>query len=295
MMASLLLSLLACWQATFHADSTLVTVPAVVTDAIGAPVHDLQPAQLRVFDDGAPREICQVWREQDPPLAIGIIDDISASQRAFLREHRAPVDAFLSRLLHPANRGFLVAVNQNVTLEAEYVTRPSGLGQAVIPSGSAALGMPCQVVNGRSFWGGTALWNAVYAAAHEKLNRSTGSKALLLLSGGTDTGSIHHLDRTLEEVQRAGALVYAIRYPDPVADISGDGLAHLAAETGGAEFPPPSGDYRAVLDRIQADLRSHYVLGISPAPGSGVHQLRVEITRANLTVRARRQYMAPPE
>jgi hypothetical protein len=90
-------------------------------------------------------------------------------------------------------------------------------------------------------------------------------------------------------------MVYAVRYPDPVSGISGEGLARLANETGGVEFSEPAGDYEtiAVFNRIERDLRSHYVLGISPAAGDDpVHQLRVEVTRPGLKVRARREYVA---
>ena len=50
----------------------------------------------------------------------------------------------------------------------------------------------------------------------------------------------------------------------------------MAAETGGAEFAAPAGDYAAVLGRIQRDLRSQYILGFHPeAGGDSKHLLRV--------------------
>jgi VWFA-related protein len=230
------------------------------------------------------------------PLTISIVVDISDSQRSFLREHRAVVDAFVARMLRGGDRAFIVAVNQKVSLEAEFIGRPSGISRVLLPPGGQALGVQCGTVGNRSLCGGTALWNAVYAAAHEKLSRYEGSKALLILSDGNDTGSTHSLEQALAEVQRVGAIVYAVRYPDPLSGISDDGLARLVADTGGAEFTAPSSDYEAIFDfdRIERDLRSHYVLGISPSVAADpVHRLRVEATRPGLTVRARRQYVAP--
>ena len=281
-------------QPAFRADAALVTVPVLVTDAKGAPVRDLQPREFRLFDNGAPRDIQHVWFEEQLPLVIGIVVDVSASQRSFLREHRAAVDAFVNRILRTGDRAFIVAVNENVRLQAEFIGRPAGASQVFLLRGQQALGKPCGTIHGRSLCGGTALWNAVYAAAHEKLSRYTGSKALLILSDGNDTGSTHHLDQALEEVQRAGALVYSVRYPDPLSHISDEGLARLAAETGGAEFTAPDGNYDAIFDRIERDLRSRYVLGVPPSEAADpVHRLRVAVTRPGLTVRARQQYVAP--
>ena len=70
------------------------------------------------------------------------------------------------------------------------------------------------------------LWNAVYAAAHFKLNGAGDNKVLLILSDGNDTGSTHSFSSALEEVQRSGAVVYAIQYPDD-----------LSTETPPANFP----------------------------------------------------------
>ena len=279
--------------AVFRAESALVTVPVLVTDAQGRSVLDLRPEEFRLYDNGVLRPIEHVWFNDELPLALGLVVDISASQRAFLREHRATVDAFLHALLRPGDRAFVVAVNQSVVLESEWIAHPSGLGQVFLPGGGEPLGEPCTTPGGLHLCGGTALWNAVYALAHFKLGSFAGSRALLVLSDGNDTGSTHTLDQALAEVHRAGALVYTVRYPDPLSHISGGGLSRLAMETGGAEFAPPAGDYAQPLERIQLDLRSRYILGISPGTGAPLHELRVEVARPNLTVRARQHYRTP--
>lgn len=289
------LALLAQEQPVFRADATLVTVPVLVTDAHGKPVRDLQPQEFRLYDNGAPQEIRNVWMEEELPLTIGILVDISASQRAFLREHQTTVNAFLARLLRPGDRAFVVAVDEKVVLKSEFIGRSSGLSQIPLARGGEPLGEPCPTVRGQRICGGTTLWDAVYETVHLELNRFNGSRALLILSDGNDTGSIHHLDRALEEVNRAGVMVYAIRYPDPLSDVPGQGLSQLAAETGGTELPAQGGDYSALLDRIQRDLRSQYVLGFRPeAGGDSQHLLHVEIQRPGLSVRSRRQYFLAP-
>ena len=288
------LGLAAQGEPVFRAESTLVTVPVLVTDSRGAPVGDLRADEFRLFDNGEPRAISHVWFERELPLVIAIVVDISASQHAFLREHRAAVDAFLAGLLRPGDRAFVVAVNRSVVLESEFIRRQAGLGQVVLPPGGQPLGISCTTLTGRSLCGDTALWDAIYSVTRSELARFAGARALLVLSDGNDTGSIHGFDQALAEVRRVGALVYAIRYPDRLTHIAGEQLSRLAQDTGGAEFSPPAGDYSATLDRIQLDLRSHYVLGMTPGSGIGPrHDLRVEVTRPNLTVRFRRQYLVP--
>jgi len=278
----------------FHADATLVTVPVLVTDSRGIPVRNIQPEEFRLYDNGIPSKIRNISLEDEPPLAIGIIIDISSSQHAYLREHRTTVDAFLPRLLRPGDRAFIVAVNQDVALQSAFIGRPSGLSEIPIARGGEALGVPCSTPSGRHLCGGTALWNAVYATARLKLAPLAGVKALLILSDGNDTGSTHSLDQALEEVHRVGALVYAIRYPDPLSHSIGDGLSRLAAESGGAELAPPAGNYTAALDAIQSDLRSQYILAFRPETGRDAnHKLRVEVSHPGLTVRSRLQYFVP--
>jgi VWFA-related protein len=283
-------------QPVFHADATLVTVPVLVTDFRGNPVHDLKPEEFRLYDNGVPREVRHIWLEEELPLVIGILVDISASQHSFLREHQATVDAFLAQLLRPGDRAFVVTVNEKVVLQSEFVGQPTGISQVPLARGGEPLGAPCPTLKGRQICGGTTLWDAVYETARMELSRFSGSGALLILSDGNDTGSIHHLDEALEEVHRIGALAYAIRYPDPLSDLAGDGLSRLAAETGGAEFAAPAGGYAAIFGRIQRDLRSQYVLGFHPeGGGNSKHLLRVDILRPGVLVRSRRQYFLAPE
>ena len=280
----------------FRTDATLVTVPVSVTAPDGSPTRDLQVAEFRLFDNGVRREIRHVWREDERALAIGILVDISASQRAFLREHRTAVDTFVTHLLRPGDRAFIITIAEDVALESEYVGRPNGPGQVMLPRNGGALGAPCSTGDGLHLCGGTALWNGVYAAAHEKLARFDGARAMLILSDGNDTGSVYHLDQALAEVQRDGVTVYAIPYPDPLSEVHEDGLAKLTTATGGAEFTAAAGDYATALDRMRLDLRGQYLLGFSPdgAPGTS-HELRVEVSRPGLTVRARREYVLPPK
>jgi VWFA-related protein len=282
--------------ATFRTDVTLVTVPCVVTSMVtGSPVPILKPDDFRLYADGVLQKIQNLWTEDELPLELGIILDVSDSQHAHTAERRSAVTHFLERMINLKDRGFVVEVNEDVLLKQEVTRGPYGLRYKFLPRRGEPFGFQCgtRASEGgrrRPLCGGTALWNAVYSATQLKLNRPQGSKALLILSDGNDTGSTHKLDATIEEVERSGAVVYAVRYPDELSSSdASSGLRRLTTETGGMIFDRPAGDYSEILERIEADLRKRYILGFTPEPSPGRHSLRIEVP-PGLTVRARRDY-----
>jgi hypothetical protein len=138
---------------------------------------------------------------------------------------------------------------------------------------------------------------AVYDTARLKLRPLTGNKAILILTDGFDTGSTHTLAQTIDEAQRADAAVYAIEYPGALGSRYAPNLYRLAAATAGTSFQPPEGNYDAIVSRLETDLRRRYVLGFRPEKltfNKPRHDIRVEVTRPNLTVRARKAYFQEP-
>ena len=278
----------------FHSDVRLVTVPCQVADGGGAPVHDLRREDFRVFDNGVSREIGNLWLERDLPLTLGIVIDISASQNDLISGHEGAVRHFIERVVRPGDRAFVVTVAADVILRSEFTGGPHGLRQALMPVTGQSLGVPCgRFANGRPICGGTALWNAIYASA-QHISRFTGSKALLILSDGNDTGSTHTPEAATEAAQRANASVFAIQYPDAVSGFGESGrMLRMTSLTGGMLLRAPAEEPVAMLHAIEADLRSRYVIGFYAEPGhsaGGVHSIRVEATRPGLTVRARQEY-----
>ena len=242
----------------FRETSTLVTVPCVVTDQRGLTVRGLGIADFRLYVDGALRQIDNLWTEADLPLLLGVINDVSESQRKRASENDHAVTQLLNQVVHRQDRAFVVAVNENVILKSEVSEGSYGLRYRFLPPGGEPLGVPCGALEGdhgrkRPVCGGTALWNAVYASAHLKLNGPAGNKALLILTDGHDTGSTHTFSDALVEVQRSGAVVYAIHYPDALStDTSSDELRRLTEETGGVLFELHGTDYSEIVSRIAA-------------------------------------------
>jgi VWFA-related protein len=293
------IALLACALAaqdrpSFRSNVELVTVPCTVVDAHGAAVTDLTRDDFRIFDNDTPRIVEHLWFDTDQPLTLAVVVDASPSQTRQFEEHRRTAAELMRRILRAGDRSFVIAIDEDIR-EWRDPTSSSGpiFGDPCPKQASNAPG-----VRPTSICGGSPIWNAVYDTARLKLRPLTGNKAILILTDGFDTGSTHTLAQTIDEAQRADAAVYAIEYPGALGSRYAPNLYRLAAATAGTSFQPPEGNYDAIVSRLETDLRRRYVLGFRPEKltfNKPRHDIRVEVTRPNLTVRARKAYFQEPE
>lgn len=278
----------------FRSNVELVTIPCAVVDARGAPVEGLTREDFRVTDNGVRRVIEHLWLDADQPVTLGVAIDASDSQQGQFTEHRETALKILARLRRPGDRTFAIQVAEDVRLWPDLAGTPAGelFGQPCPKQQSNMPGLRAE-----SVCGGSPLWNAVYDAARLKLLAVTGTKALLILTDGFDTGSTHTWRQAADEAHKAEATVYAIQYPSAFGGTYAPDLYRLVVETGGASFQAPDGDYDPLVSRLQTDLRRRYVLGFRPEKLSGKvrHEVEVEVTRPDLTVRARKVYFEAPQ
>ncbi|HTX35288.1 MAG TPA: VWA domain-containing protein [Bryobacteraceae bacterium] len=278
----------------FRSNVELVTIPCTVVDAHGAPVEGLTREDFRVTDNGVRRVIEHLWIDTDQPVTLGLILDASESQQGQFAEHRETALKLAGRLLRPGDRAFAIQVAEDIRLWPDLAGTAAGelFGQPCPKQQSNVPGLRAVSVCGSS-----PLWNALYDAARLKLLPLTGSKALLILTDGFDTGSTHTWRQAADEAHKAEATVYAIQYPSAFGGSYAPDLYRLVAETGGASFQAPEGDYGPIVSRIETDLRRRYVLGFRPEKLSGKerHEVEVGVTRPDLTVRARKVYFEAPQ
>ncbi len=316
MRVQLLVAVAAC--AAVHAqkpdirvDVGLVTVTCAVADRNGVPAKGLNAADFELRDNGRLQKIDQLWQESDLPLTIGLIVDVSGSQSAFIDQHRRTAGQFLTQLIRPQDRAFVVTVGTDVKLLADLTASPDEMRRGLslmdmFQHAGAQFGESCEVAVPLRGCGGTALWNGVYAAAGQKMRWVHGRKALIVLSDGLDTGSPHSLSDTVESVQESATVVYAIKYVDHDLTPSAGRSLLVAAPTLAVWNASPTRPeaslfqtrrkiFTEIFSRIEQDLRNQYVLGFTPPPEARdgrFHKLEVKMTRPELTVRARVGYYA---
>jgi len=163
-----LLAALGFSNAQIRVDVGLVTVTCEVTDRTGAPAKDLRLEDFEVRDNGREQKIESLWQEQDLPLTIGLLVDVSGSQSAFIDEHRRAVTQFLTQILGRKDRAFLVTVGPEAKLLADLSGSIEELRRAAdlidpLQLHGTIFGESCVRTIPVRGCGGTALWNAVYA------------------------------------------------------------------------------------------------------------------------------------
>jgi VWFA-related protein len=251
-------------------------------------------------------------------LTIGLVVDISGSQMKYFGEHQQTMGQFLKQVLRPQDQAFLVSVAGQVRLITDLTNSPeklqAGIDNLRTPLAGIELGEPCFPPNGLrppmrrfpirlppSLCGGpSVLWHGIYTAAKLKMKSVDGRKAMIFVTDGLDSGSIHNLTDAIEASQNAETLVYTIRYAAlpalaaPGLALRGRrGLRRLSDETGGRAYAAPQEGTAGIFTQIEEELRNLYVLGFAvpeTARDGKVHVLEVKSKRKGVTVRARKSY-----
>lgn len=288
---------------------TLVPVTVSITDKNGRPVEDVKASELTLLDNGRPREIRYFSQDSNAPLTVGLIVDTSGSQREFFQQHSTALKQFVSQVLRPADKGFLVSVSgtggasdvqmvRDLTSSAgDLRASIDGLRQGAQPTvqfGDACLTRQCR---------GTPLWNGIYSAVDLRMRGIEGRKALIVLSDGIDSGSQHTLEQTIEAAQAADTPVYTIQtskfqaalFFSGISIRGGRDLRRIANETGGRPYGNSNDDAAKVFAQIESELRNLYVLTFvvpEDQRDGKFHKLEVKTSRKDLRVRARAGYVA---
>jgi Ca-activated chloride channel homolog len=283
---------------TDDSDQTLLTIKKrvdevdvlfIATDRHGKFVRNLNQTDFSIFDDHKPvQSILNFRRETDLPIELGLLMDVSGSVEGRFGFEKEAAIGFLQHIIRPGyDRAFVVGFNKESHLTQDFTDQMPLLADGVQ-----------RLTNG----GGTALYDAVYKACKDKLQREHSDhpirKAIIVLSDGEDNQSEHTRAQAIEMAQRAEVLVYAISTDDSGLILRGDKvLDDLASATGGrAFFPYKIKDITRSFAAIEDELRSQYDVSYKPSDFDADGRYRsIEITalKKDLQVRARRGYYAP--
>ncbi len=311
MLTSILLAGLALAQQpqeapTIKVDVNIVNLMCSVRDSRGALVANLGKDDFLVSEDGKPQEIRYFERETDLPLTLGLLVDVSASQKTLIETERRAADAFFANVLRAKDMAFLMSFGAEAELLQDYtgslVLLRKGLDELKLstpPMSPTSSPVPT-VYKPR----GTILFDAVYLAATEKLRSEVGRKAVVVITDGVDTGSRVKLAEAIEAAQKADIIIYSIYYVDPrayggsgfgYAPGNGD-LRRMSEETGGRLFEVNRRvSLEDVFRQIQEEMRSQYAIGYvstnSSADGS-YRRVDVRARPKGLKVQARKGYYA---
>lgn len=215
---------------TLSVDARLVNIPVVVHDKKGVLVQNLTKDNFVLQVDNQIQTIRYFNLDTDLPLTLGLLVDVSISQRDAIDEERTASFAFLDDILtgpEGRDKAFIVQfarqtdLLQDVTsskpkLQAglkQLETPATGGDSSVTPvnSGSDSDNSTDSSTRARR-GGGTTLYDALFLSSDELMSKQKGRKAVIILSDGVDSGSKESLASSIEAAQRADTIVYAIYF-----------------------------------------------------------------------------------
>ena len=244
-------------KADIRVDSSLVLVPTQVTNDLGTPITGLEKQDFKVFEDGVEQPITN-FSQDDAPLSIGILFDISGSMRSKIHKSTEAAAEFF-KTANPQDEFFLIEFSERPKLEVPFTSDTDEIYQ--------------RIAHARPF-GRTALLDAIHMAMDAMKHAHNNRKALVIVSDGGDNRSRHTAREIKEAMLESDLQVYAMGIFDlagmaklSVEERNGPKLLReLADESGGREYTVSSlDDLPSISARIGNQLHNQYLLGYSPA------------------------------
>ncbi len=277
--------------AVFTADVRLVTLPATVKDAHGAPVGGLDREDFSILEEGEPRELVVFERRTNRPLSVVLMVDVSLSTAIELRYERESAGRFLSGLLgpgsHPSDQASVFSFSSEVEVLQAFTRDHRLLSKAL------------SRVRPQT---GTSVYDAVLLASKELEGREGRRVIVIITDGGDTTSSVRFADAL-----RAAHGAEAAIYPLIVLPIQSDAgrnrggehaLITLAKNTGGESFVQyGASNLDESFGKILRNLRTQYLLGYYLAgegSGDGFRSVEVRVSREGAVVLVRSGYFAAP-
>jgi VWFA-related protein len=324
---------------TISVNVKVVNVLATVRDKHGKIVNSLGKDDFLLEEDGSPQTIRYFVRETDIPLTLGLLVDTSLSQRDVIEQERNASGAFVNDVLRAdKDTAFLIHFDSEVELLQDLTSSPLKISSALqeiqlarpdrsggqYPGGGGG--------GGRQSRAGTLLYDSIFLASDELMQKQKGRKAIVILTDGVDQGSKLSMERAIESAQRADTMVYTIYftgsegggwirhgggmgwpggggrrgggwpgggggYPQPRMKYDGKKvLERISRETGGRMFEVGKKEtITQIFADIQDELRNQYNLGYTPdQKDTAVDYRHIKVTakQKDLTVQAREGYYA---
>jgi Ca-activated chloride channel homolog len=248
-------------------------------------IIDVTPADLQVFEDGAPQKI-EAFQEALSPVSIVLAMDESGSMRQEIDAARAAAQSFVLALPDKDKLAVMMFSDETRLVHDLTTNRDTSL----------------KAVGTYKATGGTALYDAVYDGI-ARLKRAEGRTALIVLTDGKDEnnpgtgpGSVHTLDQVMASLEGVETTIYTIGY-GPTADRVT--LQKLADATSGeALFTTDVSSLEGEYKRILQNLRRRYVVSYTStntARDGSWRKVEIQPTRPGLSVETRGGYFAPED
>jgi Ca-activated chloride channel family protein len=286
---------------TFKAAVDLVSVATVVRDRKGRFVRDLQKNDFVIHEGNARREIVEFQADQDAPVRVALLFDVSGSMRvaSLIEEARQAARYVLGALrlstgsAKIADEAAVFSFDMNLQSLQPFTNDPGAIETAL-----------ARVVP----YGQTSLYDAIAQTARQVADVAPGDRhrrAVIVLTDGVDTSSLMKPEEVSALASAIDVPVYVLTVVSPLDHAGGKDavesraqsidttLRSLAQWTGGELFVTSAPAHESIAARqIIDELRHQYVLAFSSSASNGWHPLDVRVKDRDWIVRARSGYMS---
>ena len=286
-------------EETLRIESNLVTIVTSIANQSGAPLTKLVLDDFEILEDGVAQEVASFARDEEIPLRLIMLFDVSSSVKNQLRFERRAAAKFFERLLRPQDQAALFAVSTDVTVIQEFTNKPRALTEAT------------KLLQAK---GATSLYDAVYLAAGY-LKLAQGRRIIVLVSDGGDTTSRYKLTDALQQAQSSDVVIFnvftgVLANSQNVRDLAAErAMQTLTAETGGEVYQPLMAlngneideeqslkNLDEVFTKLADQLRTQYTLrfySTNDAHDGKYRKLTVRVKNPGYKAKARAGYYAP--
>jgi Ca-activated chloride channel family protein len=316
-------------NAPFRSGVELVNVDATVTDDDGRFVSELTKEDFAIFEDNQPQEIAYFANER-VPVSLGILLDVSGSMTPDKMDSaRGAIDRLVLDLLGPEDEAFFMQFSTRPRLLEGWTHDKGAISRAVrrvtATGGTAMYDAVAEALPLAARGGNRKKALLVISDGNDtnsslrvsQLRQIIRESEVLVYALGVDGTAVA---RPARPVPRRTPLPFPIPGPGrpggrlplpfpfpqisggggrwqfpPAERVNGDALRQITDESGGrTEIVKGFGDLVNATTRIADELSKQYALGyVSPGKHDGRwHAIRVTVRDGDLTVRARRGYIA---
>jgi len=276
---------------TFRSAIDLVSVAAVVRDKRGRFARNLKKEDFVVEEGGTRREVIEFRSDDNAPVRVALLFDVSGSMRlaSRLEDARQAARHVLGamRLAENGDEAAVFAFDMNLQSLQPFTANAGAIENAlsrVVP------------------YGQTSLYDAIAQTAKQVAGNRPGDthrRAVVVFTDGEDTSSLMKPEQVSAIASAIDVPVYVMTVVSQVERDRGEGseeetpLQSLARWTGGSLFVTSAPAHESIAARqIVDELRHQYVLAFNASANAGWRSLQVKTKDRDLTVRARSGYTA---
>jgi Ca-activated chloride channel family protein len=284
-----------------RAEEVLLNI--TIIDPYGRQAVDLGREEFIVAEDGQRQDIAS-FTVSRVPVNVALMLDASGSVVGNIDSLREAAMGFVKEL-GPEDKVSITEFHTDVELIQDWTSNTDDIRHAI-----SWRFKPGRVMtkDGRSSYGTTALYDAIYLAADEQLSKVDGRKAVIILTDGDDTSSKITYEQALAGIIRSGAVVYVVSKAKAIKLIAGPSwaarfdraeflMSDLAHRTGGQIFSPlKDTEMKDMYAQVGRELKNQYIVTYIPRNekhDGSLRRVNVYLTRPGYKVRTRDSYYAP--